>query len=141
LSEGDRLFVTGGHCFARRCFLRIEHVALWTGRLERLRAFYETYLGATAGAKYTNPGRGFESYFLSFASGARLELMRQAGREAAPGHGHVAFALGAKQAVDKLTARLAADGYRVVDGPRWTGDGYYEAVALDPDGNRVELTV
>jgi lactoylglutathione lyase len=28
----------------------------------------------------------------------------------------------------------------VVGEPRTTGDGYYESVVLDPDGNRVELT-
>jgi lactoylglutathione lyase len=28
-----------------------------------------------------------------------------------------------------------------VDGPRRTGDGYYESVVLDPEGNRLELTV
>jgi lactoylglutathione lyase len=49
---------------------------------------------------------------------------------------HVAFALGSKERVDALAAELGA-----VDGPRTTGDGYYEAVVLDPDGNRVELTI
>ena len=38
-------------------------------------------------------------------------------------------------------ARLAADSVPVLDGPRHTGDGYYESVVLDPDGNRIELTV
>jgi len=33
------------------------------------------------------------------------------------------------------------DGYRVVDEPRRTGDGYYESVVLDPDGNRVEIAI
>jgi lactoylglutathione lyase len=28
----------------------------------------------------------------------------------------------------------------VESGPRDTGDGYYEAVVLDPDGNAVEIT-
>ncbi len=41
---------------------------------------------------------------------------------------------------DALTARLRDDGYAVLDGPRRTGDGYYESVVLDPDGNRLELT-
>jgi len=28
-----------------------------------------------------------------------------------------------------------------VDGPRHTGDGYFESVVLDPDGNRIEITI
>jgi lactoylglutathione lyase len=53
---------------------------------------------------------------------------------------HLAFVVGDEAAVDDLTERLKADGLRVVDGPRRTGDGYYESVVLDPDGNRLELT-
>jgi lactoylglutathione lyase len=49
--------------------------------------------------------------------------------------------VGSEQGVDSLTSRLREDGYAVVDGPRRTGDGYYESVVLDPDGNRVEITV
>jgi lactoylglutathione lyase len=56
------------------------------------------------------------------------------------GYAHVAVALGSEAAVDALTARLRGDGYPVLDGPRRTGDGYYESVVLDPDGNRVEIT-
>ncbi len=124
----------------------LEHLAVWTRDLERLRAFYERYLGARAGARYANPGKQFESYFLSFdAGGARLELMRvpdlaaaEAGRRV--GLAHLAFVVGTPADVDALTARVASDGFAVADGPRWTGDGYYESVVLDPDGNRVELT-
>lgn len=127
--------------------MRIEHVGVWVNDLDRVRDFYATYLGAAAGEKYTNPVKQFESYFLTLPSGGcRLELMRVAsllGRSAGPciGYAHVAFGLGSEAAVDALTARLRADGYRVVDGPRRTGDGYYESVVLDPEGNRVELTV
>jgi lactoylglutathione lyase len=127
--------------------MRIEHVALWTADLERLRQFYENYFGARASAKYANPAKRFESYFLTFASGARLEIMQRpdvladaSGAQPALGWAHVAFSLGSEQAVDRLTARLAEDGFSVVDGPRRTGDGYYESVVLDPDGNRVEIT-
>lgn len=128
--------------------MRIEHVALWTSDLERLRRFYETYLGARASARYVNPAKRFESYFLTFDAGARLEIMHRpdvlaGASDAQPvlGWAHVAFSLGSEEAVDRLTARLAEDGFSVVDGPRRTGDGYYESVVLDPDGNRVEITV
>jgi lactoylglutathione lyase len=128
--------------------MRIEHVALWTSDIERLRAFYERYFGAQSGARYQNPRKRFQSYFLRFASGARLELMHRPDvpLDAADPEGqrtgfiHLAFVVGDEGAVDALTARLRLDGYRVVDGPRRTGDGYYESVVLDPDGNRLELT-
>ena len=127
--------------------MRIEHVALWTQDLERLRAFYERYFAATAGARYENARKQFQSYFLAFKDGARIELMcspRVRGLttgEERIGYAHLAVALGSEAAVDALTQRLHTDGYAVVDGPRRTGDGYYESVVLDPDGNRIELTV
>jgi lactoylglutathione lyase len=112
----------------------LEHVALWTTDLEGLRWWYERWLGARAGERYVNEGKGFSSYFLVFDGGARLELMHMPGQETGL-RAHVAFSLGSREAVDELAAELGA-----VDGPRTTGDGYYEAVVLDPDGNRVELT-
>jgi len=129
--------------------MHIEHIAIWTHDLERLRAFYERYFEAGAGAKYANPQHGFESYFLTFASGARLEIMQMPGipplgidpLRQATGYIHLAVATGSEGAVDALTGRLRTEGHRVLDGPRRTGDGYYESVVLDPDGNRVEITV
>ena len=119
--------------------IRIEHVALWTDDLERSRAFYERWFGARAGDRYENPAHSFSSYFLELDGGARLELMQMPGRRGSGAH--VALAFGSEQAVDELTARMNAAGVPVADGPRRTGDGYYESVVLDPDGNRVELTV
>ena len=128
---------------------RIEHIALWTEDIERLASFYATYFGASIGAKYANPAKGFESRFLTFESGARLELMKtsmlrpvrcESGAQRM-GLTHFAFSLGAENRVDELTAILREAGFVVEDGPRRTGDGYYESVVLDPDGNRLELTV
>jgi lactoylglutathione lyase len=119
---------------------RIEHVALWTDDLERSRAWYERWLGGRAGGLYVNERNEFSSYFVVFDGGARLELMQMPGQELGL-RAHVAFALGSRERVDSLTAELRAAGVPVLDEPRTTGDGYYESVVADPDGNRVELTV
>jgi lactoylglutathione lyase len=128
--------------------MRIEHIALWTTDVERCKQFYIAYFGASAGAAYVNAAKGFESCFLSFGDGARIELMRTSTLAplAAPpgaqrmGLTHIALAVGSEQAVDALTRRLRDDGHPILDGPRRTGDGYYESVTLDPDGNRIEIT-
>lgn len=126
--------------------MKIEHIALYTADLEREKTFYETYFHANANSKYHNPKTGLQTYFLSFEDGARLELMTRPEVAAgavlpfAAGWAHLAFQAGGRQAVDKLTARLSADGFPVVSGPRTTGDGYYESCVEDPDGNRIEIT-
>ena len=127
--------------------ITLAHVALWTADLERLKTFYERYFQAQAGPLYVNAAKQFSSYFLRLGDGAPLELMHSAAMTGAaraaqgPGYAHVALSVGSAAAVDALTRRLQADGYAVVDGPRRTGDGYYESVVLDPDGNRLEITV
>ena len=126
--------------------MRIEHIALYVNDLEAAREFYCRYFGGQSGERYHNPKTGFQSYFLRFAGGARLELMTAPEMEDAPkaergtGYSHLAFSVGSRGAVDTLTERLAADGYRVASAPRVTGDGYYESCILDAEGNRIELT-
>ena len=128
--------------------MHIEHIALWTNDIDHLTGFYVTYFGARTGRRYTNAAKGFESWFLSFDDGARIEVMRTTTLQPSPiepgalrmGWTHLAIAVGDEAGVDTLTERLRSDGYAVLDGPRRTGDGYYESVVLDPDGNRVEIT-
>ena len=135
--------------------MKIEHMALWVKDIEKMKDFYVTYFGATPSEKYVNERKGFQSYFLSFGEGgARLEIMvRDDGSvcpagaavavAAAPhlGNAHLAMSVGSVEKVDELTARLVEAGYVKLDGPRQTGDGYYESVIADPEGNRVEITV
>lgn len=121
-------------------------MALWTRDLELMRDFYVSSLGGESSALYENARTGFRSYFVSFGDGARLELMSRpvppaAGppAESDVGYAHVAFRLGSREAVDAAVARLESRGVAIVGRPRVTGDGYYEAVIADPEGNKVEL--
>lgn len=127
--------------------MRIDHLALWTLDLEKLRDFYVKYFDASSNDKYVNPKTGLETYFLRFESGARLEIMtrpevlafKQDHMNRSTGFAHFAFDLESRENVDNLTDKLFKDGYEVIGEPRVTGDGYYESVVLDPDGNTVEL--
>lgn len=126
--------------------MRIEHVAIWVNDLEGMREFYETYFSCKSNIKYNNNEKQFESYFLTFESGARLEIMRKVGinqqnRGDQIGWAHIAISLGSRDVVNQMTARLNRGGYPTISGPRVTGDGYYESVIEDPEGNLIELTV
>lgn len=127
--------------------VKIEHLALWTKDIERMKDFYIKFFEGKAGEKYTNEKRGFSSYFISFDSGARLEIMTmnnvdfQEKREFEKGYAHMAVSVGSKEKVDKLTERIRNEGYEVTSEPRITGDGYYESCVKDIEGNLVEITV
>ena len=124
--------------------VRIEHIGVWVANLDTVAAFYAKYFGARVGELYENPRKGFKSRFLAFDSGARLEIMtRENVTERADtellGIAHVALSVGDESTVDALAARFIADGVTPDSGPRRTGDGYYECVVRDPEGNRVEI--
>ncbi len=57
------------------------------------------------------------------------------------GYIHVAFSVGSREEVDRLTQEISAAGYEVSSGPRVTGDGYYESCIIAMEGNQIELTV
>lgn len=129
--------------------MTLEHVAIWTNQLEVLRSFYETYFAGASNQKYINEAKGFSSYFISFAGGARLELMTMATvpvnlndtvKSQHLGIIHLAFGVDSVAEVDRKSQELAAAGFPILSGPRFTGDGYYEFETLDPDNNRLEVT-
>jgi lactoylglutathione lyase len=127
----------------------INHIAIWVNDLEMMRNFYQKYFNAASNQLYKNEVTGFTSYFLSFDNGCRLELMHNASIANSSNHteqihigiAHLAISLGNKDAVNALTEKLRYDGYHIKGEPRMTGDGYYESVVLDPEGNVLELTV
>lgn len=128
--------------------MKIDHIAIWTQHLDKMRHFYENYFDGTSGEKYINPRKNFESYFVEFDSGTRLELMEKLEVDSKLhddienylGITHFAMSTGARSKVDQLTEQLRSDGYKIIGEPRFTGDGFYESVVLDPDGNKVEIT-
>ena len=186
--------------------MKIEHVAIWANDIDKVCEFYRKYFGGVVQPLYHNPAKQFTSRFVTFESGARLEVMHRPGcvsretlanrgcdekfifrhiRGAASwlrrsptqprfpsknelahfyletegcrpmakpeaqqseiaehlGFAHLSFSVGSKEEVDRLTQKMSDDGISIVGDPRTTGDGYYESVVLDPEGNRIEITV
>lgn len=126
--------------------MKINHVAIWVLDIEKSREFYEKYFGGISNEKYENKLKGFSSYFLSFESGTRLEIMQKVNitkfSESSEkiGIAHIAFSVGSKDKVNELTERLRKDGYKIIGEPRVTGDGYYESVICDENGILIEIT-
>ena len=128
--------------------MRIEHLAIWVDDLELMKDFYVKYFDMICGNKYTNSQKQFTSYFLTFKTGeARIELMHRPDilqsvqdKSSSKGITHFAISTGSKESVNELTKRLRSGGYEIKSEPRTTGDGYYESVIADPEGNSIEIT-
>ena len=131
--------------------MKIEHIAIWVKDIDKVCEFYQKYFGGVIHPIYHNPTKQFTSRFVTFDDGARLEIMHRPDINQTDmfhveqsehlGYAHVSFSVGSKEEVDRLTKEMSSDGIQVVGQPRTTGDGYYESVILDPEGNRVEITV
>ena len=127
--------------------MKIEHRAMYVNDLEKAKNFFTFYFDAKSNEKYRNKKTNFESYFLSFEDGSRLELMYKPEMDnanktlARTGFIHIAFSVGSKEKVDLLTKQLQNDGYEVISGPRRTGDGYYESCIVGFEMNQIEVTV
>ena len=125
--------------------MKVAHIALWTRHLEQQARFWAAFFAGEINEKYrskTNPG--FESYFVKIGSDVAIELMTKPGLHNSThdnnhtGWVHLAIAVGGTEQVNALAKRAEMAGI-LVSAPRTTGDGYYEAVIKDPDGNLVEI--
>ncbi|MGE5420300.1 MAG: VOC family protein [Chloroflexota bacterium] len=129
--------------------MTLDHIAIWTKDLERLKDYYVKFFDGRANEKYVNSETGFQSYFVSFGTGSRIELMQKPG---IPGNLndnvdkqhigiiHLAFGVSTMEQVISKSEELAEAGFKILRGPRKTGDGYFEFETLDPDNNRIEVT-
>lgn len=125
--------------------MNIAHVALWTRNLDAQVHFWQTVFGGQRNERYLSKNRpGFESHFITLSDGPTIELMTVPDLPDSPSHpefvgwAHIALNVGSKADVDRM-AEQARLSNRLLSAPRMTGDGYYEAVIADPDGNRIEL--
>ena len=57
--------------------MKIEHLAIWTKDIEKMKTFYLKLFEVSANEKYFNPTKKFSTYFLSFPSGTRIGLMHR----------------------------------------------------------------
>lgn len=128
---------------------KIDHIAIWARDLEQFKDFYVKYFEMTCGEKYVNLTKQYSSYFLTFEGAeTRIEIMHRPDivesvqkQSVSMGITHFSIALDRKEQVDSLTEKLRSDGFNIVGEPRTTGDGYYESVVEDCEGNWVEIMV
>ena len=127
--------------------MKIEHIAIWVKDLEKMKEFYLKFFDLSSNNKYHNPKKKFSSYFLAFENSARIELMHKPdiselieNSDLKLGLTHFAISVGSKEKVDLLTEKIRANGNRIIGEPRTTGDGYYESLISDPEGNLIEIT-
>lgn len=128
--------------------MTLDHVAIWTHKLEHLKDYYVRFFGGIPNEKYVNPETGFESYFITFGQGSRIEIMQRPGipdnlndpLKQNIGIIHLAFGVKSNEEVISKAEELSKAGFKILRGPRKTGDGYFEFETLDPDSNRIEVT-
>jgi lactoylglutathione lyase len=128
--------------------MKFEHIAVWARDLEVMKDFYVRYFNMNCSDKYVNTKKAYSSYFLSFSnSETRFEIMHRpditdfpCNRGMSCGLAHISISVGSRAKVNELTEMIRKDGYPVVGEPRTTGDGYFESVVQDPEGNYVEIT-
>jgi len=112
-----------------------------------MKNFYLNFFDLKSNEKYYNPQKKFSSYFLSFETGARIELMHRPDisefveqKDLKLGLTHFAISVGSKEKVDLITELVRKNGFNILGEPRTTGDGYYESIISDPEGNLIEIT-
>jgi lactoylglutathione lyase len=124
--------------------MELAHIALWTTNLDIAAAFWRDHFNATVGDLYLSRRReGFSSRFVTLPGNICIELMTAPwiGPDAPidrRGWAHIALSLGSVGAVDAAAARFAKVGL-LISPPRWTGDGYYEAIIKSPDDLPIEI--
>ena len=123
--------------------MKLHHIAIWTFRLEELKEFYVPASEEKAMRNTLIPRKDL-SHTLFLSRGTDLELMSRTDVQNTPieenriGLTHFAFTFPSQEEVLRFTEQMRSEGYTIAGEPRTSGDGYFESVVLDPDGNRIE---
>ena len=126
--------------------MKMDHVAIVTKDIEKMKDFYVECFGAKRAKRWSN-GQ-VTLYFIEFDNGMQIELEQRDNparydidRENSFGIAHLSFQVDTKAELDKITDELAAKGVPMRSGPTAYGDDFYESSFWDPDGNVVEIAV
>jgi catechol 2,3-dioxygenase-like lactoylglutathione lyase family enzyme len=118
-----------------------DHLSLGVSDLAAARRFYDAFLGPL-GASLTSIADAELAYGAK-GQGAQFYLYPVDGEQRVAGLGtHIAFTAESRLAVDAAFASAVAQGATVIRAAGEHPDiaaGYYGAVLLDPDGNKLEL--
>ena len=126
--------------------MKIEQITLYVYNLELAKDFLVKYFAASCSPAHHDAEHYYHSYLLTFEDGASLRIVHKPALANHKdinhaGFSRLAFSLGSKEAVDELTARIAADGFHVLYQPQVTAHGRYESCVLDIEENQYVLTV
>ena len=126
--------------------MRMDHIALVTDDIEKLKEFYVQNFGGAAQEKWTDGT--VDLYFIRFDNGVQIELEKrdhparyEIDRENSFGIAHLAFQVESKEALHEVTDTLIQRGVKQRSMPTAYGDDFYESSFFDPDGNVVEISV
>ena len=124
----------------------LDHIALVTDDIERLKEFYTRYFDGAAEPNWTDGTA--EICFINFENGTKIELQKKEhperidkDREKIYGIAHLAFLAKSRTEVREKTKRLIDAGIALRSQPTAYGEDFFESSFFDPDGNVVELTV
>ena len=116
--------------------MRISNIGLMVKDLEKAKAFFEDYFGATVHAEYEEDN-GYKSYIMKFDENPKIELMTKPeivdvkkDRNDA-GYIHICIKVDSKEKFDEILNKTKASGYEILYEPDTVGGSEFRAIMLE----------